>query len=311
MSPLVTERGDEVQHRRVRTHLMRGLRLVIERIPPVAGNFIADRLGDLVYSCARRSRQAAISNIRHVRRGASRRVIKRDARGVFRNVMRDYYELCRGPALSDEQIESMVSFDERGWGRIAEFHRQKRSVILVSAHFGAFDVLTQVLSRREPHLTVMAAQVKPAWLSDFVIDLRAGRGIDVVLVDEEEGSGLNIGALKRSVRLLRRGELLGVLADRNMEQQGVHIPFFGYDTVVAAGVAKMALRTNSAVVPGFCRRMPGKRYEVTFDEPIEPRGSASNENDLRVLLSQIFARFEYYIGRNPEQWVLLQPVWPK
>jgi lauroyl/myristoyl acyltransferase len=63
-------------------------------------------------------------------------------------------------------------------------------------------------------------------------------------------------------------------------------------------------------VTGFCHRLPNSRYDLKFDAPIEPVGSANNEEDVKALLTQIFSRFEHHIGRNPEQWVLLQPVWP-
>jgi len=104
--------------------------------------------------------------------------------------------------------------------------------------------------------------------------------------------------------------LLGVVADRNLEQRGVKIKFFGHDTVVAAGVAKIALRTRVPIVIGIGRRLNNYRFSLTWDEPIEPEGSASNEEDVRALLQKVFDRLEYHIGQNPEQWVLLAPVWP-
>jgi lauroyl/myristoyl acyltransferase len=286
------------------------LRVFIGRIPPLIGNPIADRFGDLAYRVASRSRRAVISNMRHVMGPVPRPVLKKTVRGVFRSLLRNYYDLCRAPDMTNAQIDRIVDFDMRGWERIVDLHNQKRGVVLVTGHFGAFDVITQVISRRGLPVTFLIAQFRPSWLSDFITDLRADRGLNLIPVDEVEGSGLNIGALKRSITLLRSGEILGVVADRNMEQRGVTIKFFGHDTVVAPGVAKMALRTRSVVVTGFCHRLPGNRYDLIFGEPIEPVGSASNEDDIRALLTQIFSRFEYHIKRNPEQWVLLQPVWP-
>jgi KDO2-lipid IV(A) lauroyltransferase len=225
--------------------------------------------------------------------------------------MRNYYDLCRAPNLNEAEIDPQVDFDERGWQQIVDLHRRGQGVILVGAHFGGFDMMTHVLSRRGVPISFLVAQIKPAWLSDFITSLRAARGLNLVMVDtEEEGGGLNLGALKRSIGLLRSGEVLGVLADRNTEQHGVTIRFFGYQTLVASGVAKMALRTRSTVVPGFCYRMPGNRYKMVFDEPIEPEGSGSSETDIKALLTRVFACLEKHISRNTEQWLLLQPVWP-
>jgi KDO2-lipid IV(A) lauroyltransferase len=290
--------------------MMGVLRVLIGAIHPLIGHWIADRLGDVAMRLAHKSRRAAINNMQHVLGPVPREVLRRNVRGVFRNLARAYFDLCRAPSLSNAQIDRMVDFDEEGWQRVVDLHNQGKGIIMVSGHYGAFDEITQVISRRGLPLTILIAQFKPAWLSDFITQLRAARGLKMMLVSEEEGHSLNLAALKESIYLLRRGELLGVIADRNLEEHGVAIPFFGAEAVMAAGVAKMALRTKSTIVTSFCTRLPRKRYSVVFDEPIEPVGSSSNEEDIRNLLIKIFDRFEHYISRNPDQWLLLQPVWP-
>src|SRR5687768_2714130 len=286
-------------------------RIFIARIPLPLGNLIADRLGDVVYYFAGKSRRAATANLRCVMKGAPRSKVQKAVHGVFRNVMRNYFDLCRAPNLTDAQIDRVTHFDEAGWQKVLNLQAQGRAVLLVTGHFGAFDMITQVITRRGLPITGIVAQVKPAWLSDFVTDLRAARGLKVLMVEEEEGSKLNLGALKQGMQVLRNGDILAVLADRNMEQRGVTIKFFGHDTVMAPGVAKMALRTKAVVVTGFCKRLPKNRYNVKFDAPIDTEGWSSSEEDIKKLMEQIFARFERHIGRNPEQWVLLQPVWDK
>ena len=293
-----------------KTRSMGVLRFIIARIPTRLGNYLADRAGFIVYSFAFKSRHHAISNMAHVLGpGTPRRRHKAVVRGVFRNVMRNYFDLFRAPDMRDEEIDRLVDFDEEGWKRVVAFQESGRAVVLVTAHFGSFDMMTHVISRRAPGLVTLIARVKPAWLSDFIIQLRGARGLKMSLVDEDEGSGTNLGALKNSMTILRHGGLLGVMADRNMESKGVTIKFFGYDTVVAPGVAKIALRTKAAVVPTLCYRLPGDRYSLRFEQPIEPKGSASNPDDIKALLSTIFACLEEHFGRNPEQWVLLQSVW--
>jgi lauroyl/myristoyl acyltransferase len=297
--------------RALRTRLMKVARIFVGRIPPALGHPLAAVLGEFIYRFAGKSRRAAISNLAHVLGPTSRRHLKKAVRHVFHNVMRNYYELCRAPDMSDTDIDRMIDFDEKGWQRVVELHKQGRGVMMISAHYGSFDMVTQVLARHGLPVTVLVAQVKPAWLSDFVTDLRAARGLKLLMVDEEESGGVNLGALKEAMLVLRHGGTLGALADRNTEQRGVKIKFFGRDTVVAAGLAKMAMRSRTPVVVGIARRRNSYRFTLTFEEPIEPEGSASNEEDLQAFVSKIFAKIEYHIAQNPEQWVLLQPVWPR
>lgn len=290
---------------------MHSLGAFVGRIPLRMGNRVADTAGDIVYYVARKSRRAAIDNMRHVLGpNISRLRLRKAVRGIFRNVMRNYFDLTRAPYTPDAKIDSSVDFDWEGWERVVALQEKKVGVILVTAHFGSFDMMTQVITRRNLPLTVLIARISPPWLSDFVTDLRGTRGLDLVEVEEEvEGGKVNLGTLKKTVGILRSGGMLGVLADRNTERTGVHICFFGYDTVVAAGVAKMALRAKAAVVPTMCLRLPGDRYSLTFTEPIMPSEGRPTDEDVTRLLTEVFSRFEQYIRQYPEQWVILQPVW--
>lgn len=298
--------------RGTKTRLLKAIRPFIARIPPGLGHPIAAVMGEVVYWVARKSRRAAINNISHVMGPVPRRTLKKTVRHVFHNMMRNYYELCRAPDLSDATVDQMIDFDEEGWQRIKALHDSGRGVLLASAHFGSFDMVTQVLARHGLEITVLVAQISPAWLSDFISDLRADRGVELLLVDQEGGKqGVNLSVLKESIKLLRNSGVLGVVVDRNQEQKGVKITFFGQDTIVATGIAKMALRTQSPIVLGIARRLNTYRFSLTFDEPIEPVGSASNEEDVKALMTEIFAHVEHHISQNPEQWVLLQPVWPR
>jgi lauroyl/myristoyl acyltransferase len=295
----------------VRTRLMHMLGAFVGRIPPALGNPIADRVGDIVYYVARKSRRAAISNMYHVLGPqATKAELKHNVHWIFRNSMRNYYDLSRSPFTSNDRIDSAVDFDWEGWGRVVDFQKKKIGVILVTAHFGSFDMMTQVITRRDLPLTVLIARIEPAWLSDFITDLRGERGLNLVEVEEEiVGSKLNLGALKKTVSILRSGGMLGVVADRNSEPNGVHIRFFGQDTIVAAGVAKMALRAKAVVIPSICLRLPGNRYSLDFGEPIVSAQTGSTDEDVKIMLTQIFARFEQNIRCHPDQWVILQPVW--
>ena len=51
---------------------------------------------------------------------------------------------------------------------------------------------------------------------------------------------------------MRAGEAVGILMDTNMTPpQGVFVNFFGVPAYTASGLARIALRTDAAVVPDF------------------------------------------------------------
>ena len=51
---------------------------------------------------------------------------------------------------------------------------------------------------------------------------------------------------------MHKGETVGILMDTNMTPpQGVFVPFFGVPACTATAMARVALKSGAAVVPGF------------------------------------------------------------
>ncbi len=285
--------------------LLKILQWIVARLPVWLGNWIADRVGDLAWYAAPRSVCAARSNMRHVLGpDASERVVRRAAHGVFRNVVRNYYDLLRVGRMSDAALERVMEFDWESLEAVQRLAAEGHGLLLVTPHLGAFDMVTQVLARYNLPILMIVAHFRPAAVAEFINQLRGQRGAEVVWIDT------GLAALKRAMQSLHQGRLVALLPDRNMDRSGVMIPFFGDDTVVATGLAKMALRARTAVVPGFCFRTARNRYTVFFTPPIFPPREGDEATKVAALTRAVFAVFEQQIARHPDQWTLLQPVWP-
>ncbi len=58
---------------------------------------------------------------------------------------------------------------------------------------------------------------------------------------------------RQMFRVLKKGGLLGILADLNVqEKEGVFVDFFGVPASTTTGIAKLALATNCACASGVC-----------------------------------------------------------
>ena len=71
---------------------------------------------------------------------------------------------------------------------------------------------------------------------------------------------------------MRAGESVGILMDTNMTPpQGVFVDFFGVPACTASGLARIALRTDAAVVPGFTDlgREASANTSLRFDPALE------------------------------------------
>jgi KDO2-lipid IV(A) lauroyltransferase len=70
------------------------------------------------------------------------------------------------------------------------------------------------------------------------------------------------------LRAMRSGQTVGILMDTNMTPpQGVFVEFFGREACTASGVARVALKTGAAVLPGFMLWEPAERKYVLHFGP--------------------------------------------
>jgi Kdo2-lipid IVA lauroyltransferase/acyltransferase len=110
---------------------------------------------------------------------------------------------------------------------------------------------------------------------------------------------------------MKAGETVGILMDTNMTPpQGVFVNFFGIPACTASGLARIALRTDAAVVPGFTiwDKALGK-YRLRFDPALELIRSGDQEADI-VANTQLFTKMiEDYVRKYPDQWLWVHRRW--
>jgi KDO2-lipid IV(A) lauroyltransferase len=110
---------------------------------------------------------------------------------------------------------------------------------------------------------------------------------------------------------MKAGETVGILMDTNMTPpQGVFVDFFGIKACTASGLARIALRTDAAVVPGFTiwDEALGK-YRLRFDPALELIRTGDLEADLVANTQRFTKVIEDYVRKYPEQWLWVHRRW--
>jgi Kdo2-lipid IVA lauroyltransferase/acyltransferase len=92
--------------------------------------------------------------------------------------------------------------------------------------------------------------------------------------------------------------------------QGVFVDFFGIPACTASGLARIALRTDAAVVPGFTiwdREL--RKYRLRFDPALALIRTGHEEADI-VANTALFTKvIEQYVRRYPDQWLWVHRRW--
>jgi KDO2-lipid IV(A) lauroyltransferase len=102
-----------------------------------------------------------------------------------------------------------------------------------------------------------------------------------------------------------------VLPDVNSHpKEGVFVPFFGIEACTTAGVAMLAIRTNSLIVPmcGVWDEDAGK-YRLVHGKIILPKYSGDLRADVASVTAEYTSEIEKLIREFPGQWLWIHKRW--
>jgi len=274
--------------------------LTLSRLPKKVGYLVAIVFADIAYVLSPQLRDSIAQNMRHVLGPESDEAARRKVvRGVVRNTAKNYFDLIKIPHMTPEEIERQVT--PHNEHHLADALAKGKGVVLVTAHFGSFDMAAQLLAVRSVRTTILVEALEPVQLLDHVVSLRRSKGLNVMPAKP--------GALEVMLQSLRKGEVVLLACDRDVTGEAPKSLFFGEETRLPDIAVRIALRTGAAVVPVFNMRREDGQYDVYLEPPIKvsPNGSGA----VAECMNQVVRAMEKYIKSCPEQWVVLEPVWPK
>jgi|ERR1051326_705074 KDO2-lipid IV(A) lauroyltransferase len=177
-----------------------------------------------------------------------------------------------------------------------------RGVILFTGHIGAWELSSFGLSVFGRPLSFLVRRLDNPKVESLIDRWRTARGNRTI--DKRS-------AAREILRILQRGGTAGILVDLNtQEHEAIFVDFFGIKAATTFVVAKLALRTNSLVLPVFA---PWQRDTKTFllkiDPPLNIARSGDEPEDVRRLTQALTSVVEDYVRRYPEQWLWIHRRW--
>jgi KDO2-lipid IV(A) lauroyltransferase len=106
---------------------------------------------------------------------------------------------------------------------------------------------------------------------------------------------------------LKQGGVVGLLCDRDIQNNGIEVEFFGETVTMPAGPATMALRTGATLVAAACYSGPGRDHFAVITPPIDATRTGRLRDDVTRVTQSVARELEGLIQRAPEQWHVLQP----
>jgi phosphatidylinositol dimannoside acyltransferase len=172
--------------------------------------------------------------------------------------------------------------------------------ILAMPHVGAWDYGGAWVAHHWP-LTVVAERLEPPSLFEWFCKQREANHLKMVALGPEAGPVL--------LSALRKNELIGLLCDRDIAGGGIEAQFFGERTTFPAGPATLSLRTGAVILPNAVFQ-EGNLAHGVIRPPLQFERSSKLRADISALTQLLVSELEALIRMAPEQWHVLQPVWP-
>lgn len=219
------------------------------------------------------------------------------AKDVYKQFTNTIVEIMFLKKMSKQQLKETINFENLYL--IEDAKKNGKGAILLSAHFGNWELLAISFGQRYP-LSVIVAQQENLLVDKMIDDIRSGKGYKTIYKDNM--------AFKWVLKALKRNEFVAILADQDAGRQGVFVPFFARQASTAKGPAIFALRSDCKIYTSFCVRQPNGKYVATFQE-IEKPNTANEEKDVEIIMTKYSEILQKNIDKNPSSWFWFHRRW--
>ena len=272
---------------------------VLGLLPRPAARFVGASFSGFAYLLRPSLRRAATFNLQLAFPewdDAKRREV---IRGMIRQIGWMAAEFSQFPKYDRKTIERIVVVD--GFENFDAARRRGKGVLFLTGHMSAWELAP-------------FAQALHGYPLHFLVRPIANRRVDELVNRYRCLSGNQPIGKNRSARsilkILGEGGTIGVLSDHNTSHENVFVNFFGVPAATTSGLARIALRTGAAVVPGFLFWDAGSgKYRLGFEPAVELSRTSDEEADIVENTARFTRVIENYVRAHPEQWLWVHKRW--
>jgi len=272
----------------------------IGMLPRPVARAVGIGLGQMVYLLHSKLRRVGMRNLEMAFPEMSRKQRRKVVRGVFTSLGRQLAEVCLFPRYTAENVSRVVIYD--GFENFERASQRGKGVLFLTGHLGGWELSAFAHSLYGHPLRFVMRPLDNPYLDSLVRRYRTLHGNIPILKDDP---------VRELLRAMKEGATVGILMDTNMmPPQGIFVNFFGIPACTPSGLARIALRTDAAVVPGFTIWDPVlRKYRLRFDPALNLVRTGDNDADI-VANTQLFTKvIEDFVRRYPDQWLWVHRRW--
>ena len=267
-------------------------------LPMTAVRTLGRGLGRLAYLVDAWHRRIALENLAAAFPGRSQAERRQLARHTFAHFGSLLLELLKFSTYSRERMRAAI--DSEGEEHARQAYDKGHGVLLFTGHFGYWEMLGLVQPLFLEPIAVLARPLDNPALNARLEAMRTVTGNSVIYRQ---------GAMRKVLRELASNHGVAFLIDQHLHTpDAVHVDFFQRRAATTSALAALALRTGAPVVPVFSMPLPGGRYRMVYEHPVDPPRSEGPEA-IREFTQRCTDVLEMYVRRHPDLWLWMHRRW--
>jgi lauroyl/myristoyl acyltransferase len=257
-------------------------------------------ISSIIFSLVGGNRRGAIANMGYIldRSGMNATLAALQMFAQFAHCFTETMEYY-GPRPRPIQLDDPQRDD------LAAALRDGRGAVVVTGHFGNWDIAAKRLHEYGRPINVVMAREVNATTHEYVRQARERVGVRVIYSDTSVFSSLNM------IRALQRNEVVAIQLDRPLGAGGTRlIPFFGAPAPFPSGPFVLARLARAPLIPVFIPRLGTRHYAIRVCGRFQLAREARDNRALDRVMTDVVCAFEAMVREFPRQWFQFTPFWP-
>ena len=277
--------------------IYRSLLMLVRLLPYGAMRPMGRQIGNLMHRLDHRHRWVALNNLQLALPDVAPEERARLAKRCFQHFGEMVLDNLALPRFDAVALCRLLTLED--WENLDRAEAAGRGVLIISAHFGNWEVLAHPMAIYRGGMHMVARTPDNPLLADDLRRMRERFGNRVI---PKRRSG------RRILQALREGGKVVIVMDQRVHpNEGIEVPFFGHGAITTPLPAKLSLRTGAPAVPMFAYPRAGGGFRVVARPPIEPEGSGPEA--IAALTARYNAAIEAEVRRDPEMWLWMHERW--
>ncbi len=266
-----------------------------ERLPLRLTDAAANVGGRLAFRLAKDAKREIVT--RNMARVADEHFVE----AAYLSYARYWLETFRLGRYRREELLEMV--DAVNVEIVDEAVASASGLLVVLPHFGFYDLLGAWAGAKGYPLTTVAEVLKPRALFDWFAAIRERRGIHILPASP------GAQTLRRLLKVLKAGEIVALVADRDLSRRGIWVDYFGERTTAPLGPPLLAARTGAPMASVAFYQTAPERFRCEIGAIAYER-TGDEEADMAAIAQLIATSLEQVVAKAPEQYHLFSTNWP-